>query len=64
MKTQLEILRELHKETTEAVADLLDFEENHEKFTDKTRDMLRTQAYGRVREVLLRSEQFFRTYSE
>lgn len=59
VKTQLEILRELHKETTEAVLELLDFEENHEKFTGKTRDILRKQAYSRVRESLLRSEQFF-----
>ncbi len=63
MKTQLEILRELHKETSDAARDLIDFEENRERFSDKTRDLLRTQAYSRLKEVLLRSEEFFRTHS-
>lgn len=63
MKTQLEILRELHKETSDAARDLIDFEENRERFPDKTRDLLRTQAYSRLKEVLLRSEEFFRTHS-
>lgn len=63
MKTQLETLRELHKETLDAANDLIDFEENQARFSEKTRDMLRTQAYSRLKEVLLRSEEFFRTYS-
>lgn len=64
MKTQLEILRELHKDTAEAVNELVDFEENKEKFSEGTRSLLRTQAYGRLKEVLLRSEEFFRTHSD
>lgn len=63
MKTQLEILRELHQETLEAANDLIDFEENRERFSGKTLDMLRTQAYSRLKEVLLRSEEFFRAHS-
>lgn len=63
MKTQLEILRELHKETLDAANEVVDFEENRERFSDKTRELLRSQAYGRLKEVLLRSEEFFRTHS-
>ncbi len=64
MKTQIETLSELHRETADAVKDLLDFEENQSQFSGRTRDMLRTQAYGRVKEVLLRSEEFFRANPE
>ena len=63
MKTQLETLRELHTETLDAANDLIDFEENQARFSEKTRDMLRTKAYSRLKEVLLRSEEFFRAYS-
>jgi len=64
VKTQIETLRELHRETTDAVKDIVDFEENQSQFSGRTRDMLRTQAYGRVKEVLLRSEEFFRANPE
>ena len=48
------------EEVTLATKDLLDFEENKDKFSEKTREMLRQLSYSRVKEVLLRSEEFFR----
>jgi hypothetical protein len=63
VKTQADILRELLKDTMDAANDLVDFEENRERFSGKTQDMLRTQAYSRLKEVLLRSEEFFRAHS-
>lgn len=60
MKTTQETLRDLLEEVTLATKDLLDFEENKDKFSEKTREMLRQLSYSRVKEVLLRSEEFFR----
>lgn len=63
MKTTQETLRDLLEEVTLATKDLLDFEENKARFSEKTQEMLRQLAYSRVKEVLLRSEEFFRARS-
>lgn len=56
MTNERDVLREL----ATAAADVLEFEETRERFSERTRELLRQAAYQRLKEGLRTAEAWFR----
>lgn len=52
--------RDVLRELAAAAADVLEFEETSERFSERTRELLRQAAYRRLKEGLRTAEAWFR----